>query len=113
MDKTQGEFLINQAANVQNIVDAYGSMPDAATFCRGEAAWHNLNPNEYGIGAGVDIADEYDLAADRFDRRDRVAFASEPHHFDAMLDIDGCLDADYDIDRDYRQGGSVRVMGVA
>ena len=40
-------------------------------------------------------------------------YLDEPHHFDAMLDMDGFVDADYDIDRDYRQGGSVRGMRVA
>ena len=106
-------WLENQAHNVENIVAAYGSMPDAATFCREEAAWHNMNPNAEGIGMGVDIADELDLAADYFDACNRVRLDHMPHHFGGMCDLDGFVDADYDIDRDYRQGGSVRAMRVA
>lgn len=85
--------------SVYAMIDMCSAEPDSAAMAREEAAWHLANVDYYSVGAGVEIAEEYIVAAEWFERADLIAqadhlimFAQEPQSFDYMLDEFGCID---------------------
>lgn len=53
--------------SVSAMIDMCSAEPDSAVMAREEAAWHLANVDYYSVGAGVEIAEEYIVAAEWFE----------------------------------------------